>query len=85
MYVPTDAAVLMPIGSAIVLVIKPGEYNIFIGPVDSNVTTVHGAGVGSGGYYELSAGNGGAMATLIKIGANEWMISGTGLAEYTGP
>jgi hypothetical protein len=25
------------------------------------------------------------MATLVKIGANEWMISGTGLAEWEGP
>jgi hypothetical protein len=35
--------------------------------------------------YYFDALNGGAMATLVKIGANEWMISGTGLAEYTGP
>jgi hypothetical protein len=47
--------------------------------------TIHGAGVSSVGYYELGAGNGGAMATLVKIGDNEWMISGTGLAEWEGP
>jgi hypothetical protein len=83
--VPTDATDLMPIGSAIVLVIKPGEYSIVVGPEDSDAMTIHGAGVSSVGYYELNAGNGGAMATLVKIGANEWMISGTGLAEWEGP
>jgi hypothetical protein len=46
---------------------------------------IHGAGVGSNMVYYFSALNGGAMATLVKIGADEWMISGTGLAEYTGP
>jgi hypothetical protein len=83
--VPTDATDLMPIGSAIVLVIKPGEYSIVVGPEDSDAMTIHGAGVSSVGYYQLGAGNGGAMATLVKIGANEWMISGTGLAEWEGP
>ena len=83
--IPTDATEPMPIGSAIVLVIKPGEYTIFVGPEDGLVTTIHGAGVGSNMVYYFSALNGGAMATLVKIGANEWMISGTGLAEYTGP
>jgi hypothetical protein len=83
--VPTDAAVPMPIGSTIVLVIKPGPYSIVVVPEDLNVMSIHGAGVGSNMDYQLDAGTGGAMATLIKIGANEWMISGTGLAEYTGP
>jgi hypothetical protein len=83
--VPTDAAVPMPVGSTIVLVIKPGDYTIFVGVDDNLVTTIHGAGVGSNMVYYLDAIDGGAMATLIKIGANEWMISGTGLAEYTGP
>jgi hypothetical protein len=83
--VPTDATEPMPIGSAIVLVIKPGMYSIVVGPEDSDNMTIHGAGVSSVGYYELNAGNGGAMATLVKIGANEWMISGTGLAEWEGP
>jgi hypothetical protein len=83
--VPTDASAPMPIGSAIVLVIKPGMYSIVVGPEDSDNMTIHGAGVSSVGYYELGAGNGGAMATLVKIGADEWMISGTGLAEWEGP
>jgi hypothetical protein len=68
-----------------VLVIKPGEYNVYIVPEDLNVMSIHGAGVGSNMDYQLDAGTGGAMATLVKIGANEWMISGTGLAEWEGP
>jgi hypothetical protein len=84
-HVPTDATSPMPIGSAIVLVIKPGEYNIFIGAEDYDAMVFHGAGVDSNGAFQIDAINGGAMATLVKIGANEWMISGTGLAEYTGP
>jgi hypothetical protein len=83
--VPTDATAPMPIGSAIVLVIKPGMYSIFVSVEDDLVTTIHGAGVGSNMIYELGAGNGGAMATLVKIGTDEWMISGTGLAEWEGP
>jgi hypothetical protein len=83
--VPTDATAPMPIGSAIVLVIKPGEYIIFVGAEDYDAMVFHGAGVDSNGAFQIDAGNGGAMATLVKIGANEWMISGTGLAEYTGP
>jgi hypothetical protein len=83
--VPTDATAPMPIGSAIVLVIKPGDYTIFVSVENDLVTTIHGAGVGSDMIYYFDAINGGAMATLVKIGANEWMISGTGLAEYTGP
>jgi hypothetical protein len=83
--VPTDATEPMPIGSAIVLVIKPGMYNVFVGAEDYDAMVFHGAGVDSNGAFQIDAGNGGAMATLIKIGANEWMISGTGLAEYTGP
>ena len=75
----------MPVGSAIVLVIKPGEYTVFVSAEDLGAMVIHGAGVGSNMIYELDPGTGGAMATLIKIGANEWMISGTGLAEYTGP
>jgi hypothetical protein len=83
--VPTDATEPMPIGSAIVLVIKPGDYNVFVSVEDDTAMVFHGAGVGSNGAFQIDAGNGGAMATLVKIGANEWMISGTGLAEYTGP
>jgi hypothetical protein len=83
--VPTDATDLMPIGSAIVLVIKPGDYTIFVSAEDPELMDIHGAGVGSNMVYYFGAINGGAMATLVKIGANEWMISGTGLAEYTGP
>jgi hypothetical protein len=83
--VPTDATEPMPIGSAIVLVIKPGMYNVFVGAEDYDAMVFHGAGVDSNGAFQIDAGNGGAMATLVKIGANEWMISGTGLAEYTGP
>jgi hypothetical protein len=83
--VPTDATAPMPIGSAIVLVIKPGMYNVFVGAEDYDAMVFHGAGVDSNGAFQIDAGNGGAMATLIKIGANEWMISGTGLAEFTGP
>ena len=83
--VPTDASAPMPIGSTIVLVIKPGEYSVFVSVEDSNAMVIHGAGVGSNMIYELGAGNGGAMATLVKIGTDEWMISGTGLAEWQGP
>ena len=83
--VPTDATAPMPIGSTIVLVIKPGPYSIVVGSEGNNAVVIHGAGVGSNMIYELNAGNGGAMATLVKIGTNEWMISGTGLTEYTGP
>jgi hypothetical protein len=83
--IPTDATEPMPVGSAIVLVIKPGEYTVFVSAEDLGAMVIHGAGVGSNMIYELDPGTGGAMATLIKIGANEWMISGTGLAEYTGP
>jgi hypothetical protein len=75
----------MPIGSTIVLVIKPGPYSIFVSVEDSNAMVIYGAGVGSNMIYELNATNGGAMATLVKIGADEWMISGTGLAEWQGP
>jgi hypothetical protein len=74
----------MPIGSAIVLVIKPGNYTIFVSVEDALVTTIHGAGVGSDMVYYLDAIDGGAMATLVKIGANEWMISGTGLSQAEG-
>jgi hypothetical protein len=66
-------------------VIKPGDYTIFVGVDNNLVTTIHGAGVGSNMVYYFDAIDGGAMATLVKIGADEWMISGTGLAEYTGP
>jgi hypothetical protein len=83
--IPTDATEPMPVGSAIVLVIKPGEYTVFVSAEDLGAMVIHGAGVGSNMIYELDPGTGGAMATLVKIGANEWMISGTGLAEYTGP
>ena len=83
--VPTDATEPMPIGSAIVLVLKPGPYSIFVSVEDFNAMVIYGAGVGSNMIYELNAGNGGAMATLVKIGTNEWMISGTGLAEWEGP
>ena len=83
--VPTHATAPMPIGSTIVLVIKPGEYSVFVSAEDLGAMVIHGAGVGSNMIYELGAGNGGAMATLVKIGTNEWMISGTGLAEWQGP
>jgi hypothetical protein len=83
--IPTDATAPMPVGSAIVLVIKPGEYTVFVSAEDLGAMVIHGAGVGSNMVYYFSALNGGAMATLVKIGTDEWMISGTGLAEYTGP
>ena len=83
--VPTDATEPMPVGSAIVLVIKPGEYTVFVSAEDLGAMVIHGAGVGSNMVYYFDAINGGAMATLVKIGANEWMISGTGLAEWEGP
>jgi hypothetical protein len=83
--IPTNDTEPMPVGSAIVLVIKPGEYTVFVSAEDLGAMVIHGAGVGSNMVYYFDAINGGAMATLVKIGANEWMISGTGLAEYTGP
>jgi hypothetical protein len=83
--IPTNATEPMPVGSAIVLVIKPGEYTVFVSAEDLGAMVIHGAGVGSNMVYYFDAINGGAMATLVKIGANEWMISGTGLAEYPGP
>jgi hypothetical protein len=84
--VPLDATAPMPVGSAIVLVLQPGAYGIDIGPEDAyDALTIHGAGVGTNLVYSIQAGTGGAMATLLKIGANEWMVSGTGLSEAEGP
>jgi 3'-phosphoadenosine 5'-phosphosulfate sulfotransferase len=77
----------MPVGSAIVLVLQPGAYGIGIEPEDDyDALTIHGAGVGTNLAYIIQAGTGGAMATLLKISANEWMLSGTGLEEFSpGP
>ena len=84
--VPLDATAPMPVGSAIVLVLQPGAYGIGIEPEDAyDALTIHGAGVGTNLVYSIQAGTGGAMATLLKIGANEWMVSGTGLSEAEGP
>jgi hypothetical protein len=86
-WVPTDATSPMPIGSTIVIVAKPGPgpYTVWIGAEDSyGAMTIYGAGVGTNTDYQLDPSAGGAMATLIKIGANEWMLSGTGLSQAEG-
>jgi hypothetical protein len=75
-YVPTDAQVNFPIGSAITVV--SGNSWTYIRPTDSGFTEVWGAGYDQTSEWFYIPNN--SMATLLKIGPNKWMLSGAGLA-----
>jgi hypothetical protein len=75
--VPTDSTLNFPIGTTIVLVSTDNNAGVVC--EDSGTTSVWGAG-----YEETDAGSGWcitnrSMATLLKTGANEWMLSGATL------
>jgi hypothetical protein len=75
--VPTDNTLNFPIGTTIVLVSTDNSAGVVC--EDSGTTSVWGAG-----YGETDAGSGWyitnrSMATLLKTGANEWMLSGATL------
>jgi hypothetical protein len=77
--VPTDNTLNFPIGTTIVLVSTDNSAGVVC--EDSGTTSVWGAG-----YGETDAGSGWyitnrSMATLLKTGANEWMLSGATLTS----
>jgi hypothetical protein len=74
-YIPADYQVNFPIGSAITVV--SGNSWTYIRPSDSGFTELWGAGFNDTSNYFYIPNN--SMATLLKIGANKWMLSGAGL------
>jgi len=69
----TNAAIPFPIGTVLTFV---NPYTSAIVTINSNGDTVRLAGSGAAGPRYLA---GCSIATAIKIGATEWIISGTGL------
>ena len=81
-YVPPDRLVDFPIGSVITFVSTDGE--LYIYSWSNNEAIIYGAGQsgqyvnGFGYYWTLPAWG---IATLLKVDANTWMLSGTGITK----
>jgi hypothetical protein len=74
--VPTDASVAFEIGTVVTVV--SGDGWTYIYAADNMTTEVWGAGFNQTSTSFYIPNN--SMATLLKIGADKWMLSGAGLA-----
>jgi hypothetical protein len=75
-YVPTEANELFPVGTAITIVSGTDGWT-YIDPQDGDVTRIYGAGFDQYNAAWYIPAN--SVATLLKIGADRWMLSGAGL------
>ena len=71
--IPDNATVAFPVGATVALIAGPGS------SVNVNITsdTLYLGGVGSTGTRMLGQYG---MATVVKVAATTWYISGTGLS-----
>jgi hypothetical protein len=74
--IPTDATTTFEIGTVITIVSGNGWTYIY--PADGMTTELWGAGFNQTSTSFYIPNN--SMATLLKIGADKWMLSGAGLA-----
>ena len=73
--VPEDAVVNFEVGTAVTIV--SGNSNTYIYPANGDATAIWGAGFNQANTSWYIPDN--SMATLLKIAANKWMLSGAGL------
>ena len=71
--IPANASVAFPVGSAITLINEDGAGAITVAITSD---TLYQAGIGATGSRTLAAGG---MATIVKVAATKWFISGAGL------
>ena len=74
--IPTNADVAFDIGTAITIVTNQ-NVPIYINSSDSNTTKLYVPGLSyAGGGYDIPPNS---MATLLKVEADVWMLSGYGI------
>jgi hypothetical protein len=78
-YVPDHRDVAFPIGTAVTIVSKYDSVGIY--PADN--ATIWGAGFDANNQTWWIPPR--SMATLLKIGENEWMLAGAGLDTGYAP
>lgn len=80
--IPSNSQVDFPIGSIVTLIVSTQLAYVFSAPVNEGEERATIILAGTGGqtsiYWSIPAYN---IATLFKIGANTWILSGPGITE----